>query len=641
MKKGNTIDDSVDTEIFQCINPSSPKSFFLFAGAGSGKTRSLVNVLSRFKIEFGHEYKLFNQKIAIITYTNAAADEIKHRLEFDPIFYVSTIHSFAWELIKPLTIDIKEWLKIELQNDLNDLKEAQSKSRNLANKTSIDRARKIESKEKRLSTLSQIHQFIYNPNGDNISKASLNHSEVINITAHFVESKALMQDIIVSKFPVLFIDESQDTKKELIDAFFELQKNKKESFSLGLFGDTMQRIYADGKQDLGNNLPSDWLQPAKKMNHRSNKRIIKLINEIRKDVDGQKQIPRIEKADGTVRLFVSDRTLDKALVESKVAQKMSEITKDVQWILGNNEAEKSNVDIVNFKTLILEHHMAANRMGFFELFEPLYKVDKIKTSLLDGSLSGLNLFGKTILPLLEAYRNDDKFSMAKIIKRSSPLFQNKAIEASKDQIKYISSINEGVNELLGLWNEKADPQLIRVLEVIKKTGLFPIPGVLNLILARTEEEKTNIDVNIKKEGQEDEYQDDVINAWDVVLQTPFSQIENYNIYLSQDSAFATHQGVKGLEYPRVMVVIDDEEARGFMFSYDKLFGSKELTDRDKKNITEGQETGIDRTKRLFYVACSRAKESLAIIAYTDNPRIIKNSALKYGWFDESEIEILK
>ena len=125
-----------------------------------------------------------------------------------------------------------------------------------------------------------------------------------------------------------------------------------------------------------------------------------------------------------------------------------------------------------------------------------------------------------------------------------------------------------------------------------------------------------------------------------MLQTTFSQIENYSFYLSDKSAFATHQGVKGLEYPRVMVIIDDIEARGFMFSYDKLFGSKELTAGDKKNIEEGRETGIDRTKRLFYVACSRAKESLAIVAYTDNPAIVKENVEKYGWFHESEIEIL-
>ncbi len=78
----NNIDEPVDDLIFESIKPTSPKSFFLFAGAGSGKTRTLVNVLERFKIEFGKNYKLKNKRIAIITYTNAAADEISHRLEY-------------------------------------------------------------------------------------------------------------------------------------------------------------------------------------------------------------------------------------------------------------------------------------------------------------------------------------------------------------------------------------------------------------------------------------------------------------------------------------------------------------------------------------------------------------------------------
>jgi DNA helicase II / ATP-dependent DNA helicase PcrA len=55
---------------------------------------------------------------------------------------------------------------------------------------------------------------------------------------------------------------------------------------------------------------------------------------------------------------------------------------------------------------------------------------------------------------------------------------------------------------------------------------------------------------------------------------PFSQVEDYARYISGASGFDTHQGVKGLEYPRVLVIIDDEDARGFMLSYEKLLGVK-------------------------------------------------------------------
>ncbi|CAM3500261.1 UvrD-helicase domain-containing protein [Aquirufa ecclesiirivi] len=625
----NTLDDNVDDYIYQCFNPTNPKSFFLFAGAGSGKTRTLVNVLSKFKNEFGDSYKLYNQKIAIITYTNAAADEIKHRLEFDSIFYVSTIHSFSWELIKSLTTDIKKWLKLDLDKSIAELEEAQSKSRDLKNKTSVDRARKIESKQNRLNNLSQITKFVYNPNGDNVSKDSLNHSEVISITSYFIQTKTLMQDVIVSKFPIVLVDESQDTKKELIDALFTLQQNKKDNFSLGLFGDIMQRIYSDGKEDLGINLPADWLRPAKQLNHRSNKRIVKLINEIRKDVDGQEQMPRTEKMEGFVRLYIVDRISNKTKVEETVSEKMFLLTKDPKW--GSKDYE--------VMTLVLEHHMAAKRMGFFELFEPLYRVEKFKTGLLDGSLSFLSVFTKIVLPLVEAYKKNDKFSIARIVKQYSIWLDKKTLEKAKNQTNNIKIANESVNKLLALWEDDKDPKLIEILDIIKANSLFPIHNMLNIITSRTEEEKENFRIQISDE-EEDEKPDYFIEALDIVIQTAFSQVENYCTYLSNKSAFSTHQGVKGLEYPRVMVIIDDVEARGFMFSYDKLFGSKDLTADDKNKVNAGKETGIDRTKRLFYVACSRAKESLAIVAYTDNPTLVKENVKKYGWFHESEIELL-
>ncbi|RKS55595.1 DNA helicase-2/ATP-dependent DNA helicase PcrA [Gillisia mitskevichiae] len=626
LNDGNNVDDNVDFQISECLNPKSPKSFFLFAGAGSGKTRSLVAALTDFKTNHGNKFILNNQKIAIITYTNAAADEIKQRLMFDQIFYVSTIHSYAWELIQLFTLDIKSYVQTKLIEDIKDLELAQSKSRNLQNKTSIDRARKIKTKTKRLENLINVTRFTYNPNGDNFKKDSLNHSEVIGITADFIANEILMQDIVAARFPIILVDESQDTKKELIDALFTLQKNKKEVFSLGLFGDTMQRIYADGKPNLGESLPPDWVLPVKKMNHRSNKRIIKLINDIRQDVDEQKQQPRKEKSEGVVRLFIADRATDKVATEKTVAEKMSALTEDKNWI------ESDNV-----KTLILEHHMAAIRMGFFGIFQPLYKVDRLKTSLIDGSLSTLNLFKNTILPLIEAHKTNDKFSVMRIIKTNSTLFDKKIIENSKDQLKHLSNINGYVTKLLALWDGENDPSLKDILHVIYETKLFPLPSMFKVISSRTKDEQSTFE-NLDTEDEEPN--DEAIEAWDLALEAKFSEVSKYNEYLNEGSKFATHQGVKGLEFPRVVVIIDDEEAKGFMFSYDKLFGTKDPSATDKKNEAEGNETGIDRTRRLFYVACSRAEESLAIIAYSDNPDLVKTNAMTYGWFADSEIEII-
>ena len=124
------------------------------------------------------------------------------------------------------------------------------------------------------------------------------------------------------------------------------------------------------------------------------------------------------------------------------------------------------------------------------------------------------------------------------------------------------------------------------------------------------------------------------------MDLPIDMINSYDNYVNHRSRFDTHQGVKGLEFERVMVIIDDSEAKGFLFSYDKLFGIKGLSDTDKKNLSEGKETSIERTQRLFYVTCTRAKSSLAVVMYANNPEGVKTEAIKKRWFEEDEIIIM-
>jgi len=92
------------------------------------------------------------------------------------------------------------------------------------------------------------------------------------------------------------------------------------------------------------------------------------------------------------------------------------------------------------------------------------------------------------------------------------------------------------------------------------------------------------------------------------MDLPIEVIRKYDDYVNHRTRFDTHQGVKGLEFDRVLVIIDDSEAKGFMFSYDKLFGVKKLSETDINNMAEGKETSINRTQRLFYVTCTRAKK---------------------------------
>lgn len=124
------------------------------------------------------------------------------------------------------------------------------------------------------------------------------------------------------------------------------------------------------------------------------------------------------------------------------------------------------------------------------------------------------------------------------------------------------------------------------------------------------------------------------------LSVPFTTLEKYFAYVTDNTRLATHQGVKGLEFPRVMVIMDDAESKGFLFSYEKLFGAKPKTETDIRNEREGKDNSITRTTRLFYVACTRAQKSLALIAYTQDCKAVKSTAMENNWFKDSEIRLL-
>ena len=161
-------------------------------------------------------------------------------------------------------------------------------------------------------------------------------------------------------------------------------------------------------------------------------------------------------------------------------------------------------------------------------------------------------------------------------------------------------------------------------------NLFELPEILRTF-AKHVEEPTE-----EPEEVEDNKTDELV-AWRHFLETPFDQIERYSQYIQGEAQYDTHQGIKGLEFPRVCVIMDDSEARGFMFSYDKLFGAKE----DSRRRDVGQETSIDRTRRLFYVTCSRAEDSLALIAYTSKPEQVREYVIRESWFKEEEIELIR
>lgn len=610
----NNIDSQVDETLEKCILTTPRKSFFLFAGAGSGKTYSLVLLLKKIRDKIGQDLMLRGKNVAVITYTNAATDEIINRLDYSPVFHISTIHSFVWDVIKYYQNDIKQLYCQYLRDDIRIIGEKLDSARNKTTKTYRTNFEKMNYLKDRLERAETIEKFVYNPNGSNPEYNALNHADVIKISAQMIMNSLMLQRIIAQRYPIFLIDESQDTKKELVDAFFSIQKNFGETFTLGLLGDQKQRIYTDGKKDMVSIIPIEWEKPVKKMNYRSAKRIVKLANAIGKDIDFHaEQVSREDAIEGFARLFIVQQGngINKDEVEQTVMKKMCELTKDAKWVEANT----------NVKILTLEHMMAARRLGFEQFFGPLSKVTKYQMTFLQGTVSELEFFTKEILPIADSIKEDGRIAL-EILKSNSPLLSKKNIEKSYELYlrcrEETGTVAKKVND---------DHSIREVVKAVRDSQLLTIPEVIRQACELTPDE-------INDEMEED------LQAWVKVMDLSISMVRKYDDYVNQHTRFDTHQGVKGLEFERVMVIIDDSEAKGFMFSYDKLFGVKELTETDIKHIEAGEESSIDRTLRLFYVTCTRAKESLAIIMYTSDPNKVRNQAINKGWFAEQEIELL-
>lgn len=135
----------------------------------------------------------------------------------------------------------------------------------------------------------------------------------------------------------------------------------------------------------------------------------------------------------------------------------------------------------------------------------------------------------------------------------SPLLDKKTLVAKiDDQAEILQKAENAVEFLIELWADNKTPSCLDVLRSIRDTGIFEVSSRTEDILAK------------KYEGENQK-----IIALRKALSASFNELERYSLYVTDSTTFATHQGVKGLEFPRVMVIMDDAQARGFLFSYEK------------------------------------------------------------------------
>ncbi|MGC5802335.1 AAA family ATPase [Ralstonia pseudosolanacearum] len=644
--QGNDRDAHVVEDICGYITAVPPRSFFLFAGAGSGKTRTLVEVLRRVTgvVEHaaGGQYagrlRSRGQSIRVITYTKNATAVVVGRLGENYLTAVSTIHAFCWELIKGFDEDIRDALLARNAKKLADAKAyALGKVKGESDK---DRGKYAEI-ETEAEEIRRTDAFIYHPDRNTYGQGALSHAEVLEVTAWLIRERPTLQRILEDRHPLILIDESQDTIKGVLDALFELSKNRPGHITLGLLGDHRQRIYPDGHDDLPAHVPEDWARPALQMNHRSQQRIVNLINKIwDADIEGRTQpktgVPqhsRTEKNGGTVRIFVGDTktdTADKIRAEAGCALAMAAETGSVAWQEG----------VHSYKTLALEHKLAAKRGDFFEAYNAMELLDKdaaMPNS--NGERTGPAMVRPVLGPMLdlaECLQPDgslNEFAAMDVLRRHGALAN--LPQTSPERKAALDNIHAAVIGFAAA-TLKGGATVREVLAPVLEGALFEADSRLIQAYGDTSPPPAE-----PKARTREEKEDRRKRGWHALFNTPWREIARYRAYLSGETELATHQVVKGSEFEHVMVVMDDEEAGGNLFSYDKLFGAEALSRTDRENVDGGNETTIDRTLRLLYVTCSRAEESLALVLWAKNPQAAFDAIKRSEWFAADEVTALK
>jgi DNA helicase-2/ATP-dependent DNA helicase PcrA len=371
------------------------------------------------------------------------------------------------------------------------------------------------------------------------------------------------------------------------------------------------------------------------MNHRSQRRIVTLINDIwgaemegrTQPANGVQQHPRQERAGGVVRIYVGNTAVsseDKANREAWCAEQMHKASGQTSWLEGG------------YKLLALEHKLVATRGSFLDAYNAMILLDPNAAA---PSGSGENK-GPGVVQLLlnelgqletcvNADGGIDELHATEVLRRHQCL-DDLPLDSAAREIR----INEMLEAMRKFAKSCSQPEstVKEVLKPVLDGRLFAVDERLAAAFADVSPAPVT-----PERGVEESNQDRMRRGWCALFQSPWMQLQKYRSYLGGNSTLATHQVVKGSEFPHVMVVMDDKAAGGFLFSYDKIFGGAELSSTDKKNVAAGKETSIDRTLRLLYVTCSRAEESLALVLWSSDPEAALRSIKASGWFTEDEV----
>ncbi len=586
-------------------------NFLLSGGAGSGKTYSLEHLIRQLFI------KQPTAKIACMTYTNSAVKEIESRVNHKNLT-VSTIHDFLWDNIK----SFQKELKISLINLINDDESnVKNPEESPIPNDYFDGVWKIEYKE---------HL--------KIKEGEISHDEVLLVASEMFKNNPKLCNILKDKFEFIFIDEYQDTSKEVVEILLTHLKQGDRKNIIGFFGDSMQSIYDHGVGDL-NNYRADFNEVLKPNNWRNPEPVINLANLLRTDSIKQESSHTPPKT-GTAKFYHSDNN-DTDFIKEKIGWDFED-TKET-------------------KILNLTQNLIAKKAGFENLME-IYNRDRIiefkknlKEYIKENNIStnfSENTFGEVIEQLdffprggvIQNFINEntDLYNFAKnqnyelfskIYLGSEQLIddkkQNKDEESKKgskrcDLIKHLFKIQNNIS----LYKNRDYNEFIRKTDY-QIDSIEDKRALKNQIEELSEVEEKTIKEIIEKA---DEYgickKDDKINTFieekeyvfNRVKQIKFSEFQNLYNYLEGYTPFSTQHKTKGSEFDNVLVILDN--GRWWNYNFKKLF------------IGGNSESVESRTQKIFYVCCTRAKENLAVFFHNPSTAVIEKAE---EWFGEHNV----
>ncbi|MCF7532079.1 UvrD-helicase domain-containing protein [Pseudomonas petrae] len=586
------VESEADTLVRKCLDER--RSFSMIAGAGSGKTSSLVDALGRVRDHEGVALRKHGQHIACITFTNRAVEVIKARLGFDDLYLVSTLHGFLWGQIGHFCEDIRQALRESRIPAL--IEKAKSDDNGGTSKKAQKARAKIERLTDQLAAIGSVEIFEYaETNFSDYGKGQLGHDDIIEIATYLFANNATFRRITGLRFPYIFVDEAQDTFEGIV-AGLNLVCVGAGLPMIGYFGDPWQQIY---DRSAGAFAPPDGGEIIKKAeNFRCSKSVIRLLNAYRGDVD-QYAAGENATCEGSVEFLL-------VRAEEPTEPRRRYSKEQLERALAHMDAAVEGwgwTGLKDVKRLFLARQMIARRLGFADL-NRLFTGDYASSSAQDAFEEGehflLKPFISTICPLIAAQEQNDDRKIINLLRRDSPAFMVDGLNAEKSLKLMIETSKDLVNGLQALWGTETIGTILRF--CIDKQIIQPSERLRENLERAPRTDTFDADLHSLDKGE-----------WlaDSLFQMTPDPVSRYAEYLDNNTAYSTQHGVKGEEYDKVMVVYDDVEAAWNQYSFGKT-----LTP-----LTAGEPTDRQRsiTQKLAYVSFSRAEEDLRVLLFTADP----------------------